>query len=80
MTQYHAVLLDETGCEFGHTFTASSRDEAWDYVQEQFPESRCVQIESPEDTIRRQKEIYDRLCREYGGDMASSFLDHDEDY
>lgn len=79
MTQYHAVLLDETGCEFGHTFTASSRDEAWDYVQEQFPESRCVQLEDPEDTVRREKAIYDRLCREYDSDMPEGFWDR-EDY
>jgi len=79
MTQYHAVLLDETGCEFGHTFYADSREEAWTKMQENFPESRCVQIESPEDTIRRQKEIYDRMCREYDSDMAPSFWD-DYDY
>lgn len=79
MTQYHAVMLDETGCEFGHTFEAASRTEAWDYVQEQFPESRCVQLEDPDDTVRRQKELYARICREYDDDMAPSFWD-EEDY
>jgi hypothetical protein len=57
MTQYHAVLLDETGCEFGHTFEASSREEAWDEINDMFPESRCVQLESPEDTKKREDRI-----------------------
>jgi len=65
MTQYHAVLIDETGCEFGHTFTAASRDEAWDEIREMFPESQCVQLESPEDTARREQAIYARVAAEY---------------
>ena len=67
MTQYHAVLLDETGCEFGHTFEAATRTEAWDYVQEQFPESRCIQLEDPSDTAAREQAIYERLAREIDG-------------
>lgn len=65
MTQYHAVLLDETGCEFGHTFEASSREEAWDEINDMFPESRCVQLESPEDTARREQALYARIAAEY---------------
>ena len=61
MMTYHAVLLDETGCEFGHTFAANSRTEAWDYVQEQFPESRCVQLEDHNDTAKRQDATYQRM-------------------
>ena len=67
MTQYHAVLLDETGCEFGHTFTANSREEAWTKVREDFPESRCVQLEDPRDTADRQNAIYQRMAREIDG-------------
>jgi len=67
MTQYHAVMLDETGCEFGHTFHASSRAEAWDHVQEQFPESRCVQLEDPSDSAERENAIYERMAREIDG-------------
>ena len=78
MIQYHAVMLDETGCEFGHTFTAPDRTAAWDYVQEQFPESQCVQLEDPTDTARRQKSIYDRICRENDSDMAPSFWDKED--
>jgi len=53
-------MLDETGCESGHTFAANSRTEAWDYLREQFPESRCVQLEDPHDTAKRQYETYQR--------------------
>ena len=51
MTQYHAVMVDETGCEFGYTFNAADRHAAWDYLDEQFPESRCVQLEDPTDMV-----------------------------
>lgn len=64
MTQYHAVMVDETGCEFGHTFNAVDRDAAWDYLDEQFPESRCVQLEDPTDTANRHQAIYDRMWGE----------------
>lgn len=67
MTQYHAVLLDETGCEFGHTFHANSRTEAWDHVKEQFPESRCIQLEDPSDTADREQAVYERMAREIDG-------------
>ena len=64
MTQYHAVMTDETGCEFGHTFNAVGRDAAWTYLDEQFPESRCVQLEDPSDTAERHQAIYDRMWEE----------------
>jgi hypothetical protein len=79
MISYHAVLLDETRCEFGHSFKAKSRTEAWEYLREQFPESQCVQLEDPEDTRRREHETYKRACREYSDNMAPSFWDEDED-
>jgi hypothetical protein len=67
MTQYHAVMLDETGCEFGHTFNATCREAAWAYVQDIFPESRCVQMEDDRDTAERQNAIYQRMAREIDG-------------
>jgi len=67
MTQYHAVMLDETGCEFGHTFHAPNREAAWDKVQEDFPESRCIQLEDDRDTAERQNAIYQRMAREIDG-------------
>lgn len=57
--RYHAVMLDETGCEFGHTFDANNREDAWDYLDDMFPESRCVQLEDPDDTAAREKRTYD---------------------
>ena len=75
MTQYHAVLLDETGCEFGHTSTAASRDEAWDEIREMFPESQCVQLESPEDTRRRQDRIEREIQMEMDGDVPLGYFD-----
>lgn len=59
MIDFHAVLIDETGCEFGATIRAASKAEAWDEVREQYPESRCVQMESPEDTAARERRIYE---------------------
>ena len=59
--QYHAVLVDETGCEFGHTFYASSNDAAWDYLDEQFPECRAVQIETQQDSAARERAAWASL-------------------
>lgn len=67
MTQYHAVLFDETGCEFGHTFEANTSAEAWNYIHEAFPESRCVQLDDPSDEARRLNAIYKRMAREIDG-------------
>lgn len=59
MTQFHAVMIDECGGEFGVTFQAASREEAWSYLQEQYPESRCDQLEDPESMSAREKRTYD---------------------
>ena len=59
MTQYHAVILDECGDEFGVTVSASSRDEAYDKVRDSYPENRgIVQLESPSDTAAREARTY----------------------
>lgn len=63
--QYHAVMLDETGCEFGHTFEAPDRNAAWDYLMENYPESRCIQLEDPTDTAERQARIDAWAARAY---------------
>lgn len=62
--RYHAVMIDETGCEFGVTFQAETREDAWDYVKEMYPESYCDQLEDADDTARREKAMYDRLLAE----------------
>ena len=68
MTNYWAVLLDETGCEFGAGVSAKSRDEAWVMISENYPESRVVQLESPYDTAEREYETYQRLGWELDND------------
>jgi hypothetical protein len=70
MTHFHAVMIDETGCEFGASVEAESRDAAYDYLQDNYPESRVAQLESPEDTAKRQQRIYDD---------ALAGIDYDED-
>lgn len=65
MTKFHAVMLDETRCEFGVSISAPSRAKAYAYLEDNYPESQCVQLESSADTRRREKAMYDRLNREY---------------
>lgn len=79
MINFHAVLVDETGCEFGATIRAANKAEAWDEVREQYPESRCVQLESPEDTAAREARIYKEVCREYGDDDWNEEDEDDEE-
>ena len=64
--QYHAVMVDETGCEFGADVEASGRAEAYDKLAENYPESRCVQLESPADTARRESAMHRHIAA--GGD------------
>ena len=65
MTQYHAVMIGEDGMEYGVSFTAKSRAEAYEYLRENYPESRCDQLEDPEQTRAREARIYARACSEY---------------
>lgn len=68
MTAYWAVLLDETGCEFGAGVTATDREAAYDYLRENYPESRVVQLESPQDRAARQQRLWDEAERAMYGD------------
>lgn len=68
MINFHAVMIDETGCEFGASVSAKTRKEAYEILQENYPESRIDQLESPEDTARREAEIYARVSAEYDDD------------
>jgi len=61
MTEFHAVMLDETGCEFGVGVTADTREDAYDQLREDYPESTCVQLESPADTAERERAMYARI-------------------
>lgn len=69
MIRFWAVMLDETGMgEFGVAVEADTRDEAYAILEEDYCESRCVQLESPADTAAREKRMYDRIQRELDGD------------
>lgn len=65
MTTYHAVMIDETGCEFGVNITARSRNEAYEKLRDYYPESKCDQLESPADTRRREKRLYRSISEDY---------------
>jgi hypothetical protein len=67
MTKYHAVMLDETRCEFGVTIEAENKEEARKILREDYPESRCVQLESPEDTRERERLMWQRIQEEEDG-------------
>ena len=66
MIRFHAVMLDETRCEFGVRVKADSRESAYEKLKEDYPESRCVQLESPADTEARESAMREHLSR--GGD------------
>ena len=69
MTQFHAVMLDETGCEFGVSFTTTSRDAAYDYLQEQYPESNCIDLADTQMAQQRDAARYERLSHELDEDF-----------
>lgn len=66
--KFHAVMVDETGCEFGADVEAPDRETAYDRLREDYPESRVAQLESPEDTLRREMATYEVVRREIDGD------------
>jgi len=65
MINFWAVLSDETGMEFGAGVTAPDRDTAYEMLRDNYPESYVAQLESPEDTRRREAEIYARVSADY---------------
>lgn len=67
LVQFHAVMIDETGCEFGVTFKSSSREAAYNYLAEEYPESRVDQLEDLQDTINRENAMWERIAREEDG-------------
>jgi hypothetical protein len=69
MTIFHAVMLDETRCEFGVDVEADTKEEAYAILRENYCESRCVQLESPKDAEERERRMYERLEREEEGDF-----------
>lgn len=64
MTKFHAVMKDETGCEFGVDVEAENKQQALDNLSENYPESRCVQLEDDNDAEQRQDAMWERIRRE----------------
>lgn len=58
MIIFQAVMLDELGHEFGVEVVAASRPEAEEELEEQYPESSLVQLESPADRKARNEDLY----------------------
>ena len=77
MINFWAVLDDETGMEFGAGVRAPDRETAYEMLRENYPESRVVQLESPEDTRRREAEIYARVSADY--DDFYDDYEHEDD-
>ena len=44
MARYHVILCDELGEEFSVEIDACDRDDAWDTVQMDYPESGVVAV------------------------------------
>ena len=63
MIKFHAVMIDETGCEFGVDLEATSRDAAYDQLEEDYPESRVDQLEDDTQAAEREQRIYDYVQR-----------------
>ena len=64
--RFHAVMIDETGCEFGASVSAPSREAARAKLAAEYPESHVDQLESPADARRRERDMQARINREYG--------------
>ena len=78
MTAFHAVFIDETGQgEFGATIEAPDRETAWDLAAEYYPESRCIQLESPEDSAERERQTYFAAMYDDG---RPDYDDEDEEF
>lgn len=58
MEKYHAVMIDETGCEFGVDLEANSRSKAFKWLEENYPESRCDQLETRAQARKRENDMY----------------------
>lgn len=74
MTLFHAVMQGEDGMEFGADIEAIDAGEASDLLGDRYPESRIIQLESPDQAAAREADLYESIRREIDGDD-----DYDED-
>lgn len=76
LIHFHAVMLDECGEEFGAGVDAPDRETAYDLLREMYPENRgIVQLESPEDTRKREQRIHRQVQEEMDGDVPPGYYD-----
>lgn len=66
MPKYHAVMIDETGCEFGVDLEACTGSDALEQLKDDYPESYCDQLETHEEAADRERAMYEHI--EAGGD------------
>lgn len=59
--RFHAIMVDETGCEFNVVFDASSHDAAYDFLDDQYPESGVAQLQTTQDAADRERAIWASL-------------------
>lgn len=76
MTQFHAVMIDETGCEFGVSFESTDRASAYEWLSENYPESSVDQLEDQAQSRAREDRIYLAAARDYEGDYYYSGEDY----
>lgn len=81
MIKFHAVMSFMGMEEFGVSVEAPTREAAYEKLAEEYPESSCVQLESPEDTAAREKRIYDAALLEEGEwELDDDLLDEDVEF
>lgn len=64
MQNFHAVMIDETGCEFSVGLRANTHEDARDQLRVDYPESALVQIENDADTCAREAALWARMWDE----------------
>jgi hypothetical protein len=69
---YHAIVIDETGCEFPAQVEADDFSEAMDLLREDYPEARG--FENVATTAERREQEHDRYMR------LMAEIDGDYDY
>jgi hypothetical protein len=70
MKNFHAVMIDETGAEFGADCRAVDHSHARKILADRYPESRIDQLEDNQEMQEREERMYERLtadrCVEWG--------------
>lgn len=60
MTDFHAVMIDETGCEFGASLSAKDMVDAFRQLGEDYPESRIKDLRTCADWDDERDALLDR--------------------